>query len=155
MSREMCKRFDKLRHDVSFDIATLLMNDEIDFDMERSGLFEKLRQLVASPDGSLHTMHQVCDYVYWAKESHLDLIFELSDEEYRRCLIVKEKGVYAEFLAHEELTALPVYQLMKQLSELASIVAGDLPWQEAKIITEYLDVDSRATFPKFLLYSTH
>lgn len=108
-----------------------------------------------TPDGSLHSMHLLCDYIYWAKESHLDLKLELSDEEYRRCLISKEKGVYSEFLAHEELTALPIYQLMKQLGEIASIVSGDLPWREASTITEYLDVDDRQEFPKLILYSTH
>lgn len=57
-------------------------------------------------------MHSICDYIYWARESGIELSFELSDEEYRRCLIAKEKGTYAEFLASEELTALPIHQLM-------------------------------------------
>ena len=38
----------------------------------------------------------------------MELRFEMSEEEVNRCMIIKEKGVYSEFLAHEELTILPI-----------------------------------------------
>jgi hypothetical protein len=57
----------------------------------------------------MHVLHQICDYIYWAKQSDIELFFQISDEDYKRCLLTKERGVYAEFLAHEELTALPVH----------------------------------------------
>lgn len=85
------------------------MYDEISYDEERSGFLEHLRHLSGEEGQSIHHMHLVCDYVYWAKESHIELSFEMNDEEYRRCLIAKEKGSYAEFLASEELTALPIH----------------------------------------------
>ena len=77
----------------------------------------------------------MCDYIYWAKQSNLELFFQLSDQEYKKCLLTKERGVYAEFMAHEELTALPSYQMMSQLSEIASIINGDIDWTEAEILT--------------------
>lgn len=91
------------------EIATQIMYDEISYDEERSGFYEHLRHLIKNEEASIHHMHLVCDYIYWAKESHIELKFNLSDEEYRRCLIAKEKGTYAEFLASEELSALPIF----------------------------------------------
>ena len=111
------------------------MYDEINYDMERSGFYEHLRELTDNHGASMHHMHQVCDYIYWARESHMELNFELTDEEYRRCLLTKEKGTYAEFLAHSELTILPVYELMRQLSEFARIVSGEIDWREAEVLT--------------------
>ena len=90
-----------------------MMYDEISFDEERSGFYEHLRHLTDSIGESSDHMSVVCDYIFWARESNIKLKFELNDEEYRRCLIAREKGAYAEFLASEELTALPVYQLMQ------------------------------------------
>ena len=95
------------------------MFDEISFDMERSGFFHRLRELTHEDRASLHKVHQICDYIYWAKQSDMELFFDLSDEDYNRCLIVKEKGTYTEFLAHEELTTLPIYQLMGELAEFS------------------------------------
>jgi len=109
MSRDMCHRYDRVRHAVQTEIATELMYSEIDYDMERSGFYEKLRQLTGHKGDSLHHMHQLCDYIYWALESGLELSFTMTEEEYRRCMITKEKGVYSEFYAHEELTALPIH----------------------------------------------
>ena len=43
MSRDMCDRYNNVRHAVSGEIATQLMYDEIDYDMERSGFYERLR----------------------------------------------------------------------------------------------------------------
>lgn len=135
MSRDMCPRFDDVRHAVLAEIGTQLMYDEIDYDMERSGLYERLRELADMKGESTHRMHQVCDYIYWARESGLTLKFELTDEEYKRCLVTKEKGAYAEFFAHEELSALPIYQLMRQLDEFSEIVTGQLEWTDAEIFT--------------------
>ena len=83
------------------------MFDEIDYDMEFSGFYDKIRELTGLEGASRHTMHLICDYIYWAKVSGIQLTFDLTDEEYRRCLISKERGAYAEFIAHEELSALP------------------------------------------------
>ena len=105
----MCPRLQQVRHAVASEIGTQIMYDGISYDEERSGFYEHLRHLSDSEGMSVHHMHLVCDYIYWAKESHIELNFHLSDEEYRRCLIAKEKGTYAEFLASEELTALPIH----------------------------------------------
>jgi hypothetical protein len=63
------------------------MYDEIDYDMERSGFYEKLRNLTGHSGDSTHHMHQVCDYIFWARESGLELSFSLTEEELQRCMI--------------------------------------------------------------------
>ena len=152
----ICPRYEEVRHAISHEIATELMYNEIDYDMEHSGFYERLRQLTGNQGASRHHMHLICDYIYWAVESGLELSFELSDEEYNRCLVTKEKGAYTEFIAHEELTALPVYQLMKVLREFSLILQGELDWREAEVFTQYVDPNSRTdAFPKFILYSSH
>lgn len=125
----MCDRFDQVRHAVSSEIATQLMYDEIDYDMERSGFYDHLRHLAGLEGESTHKMHQLCDYIYWATVSNIELSFELTEEEYRRCLITKEKGTYSEFLAHEELTSLPINEMMHMLLDFAQIVSGEVDWR--------------------------
>lgn len=155
MSKEMCPRYEQVRHAISQEIGTEIMYSEIDYDMERSGFYERLRQLTGHEGDSRHHMHLICDYIYWAVESNLELNFEMTDEEYNRCLITKERGVYSEFIAHEEITALPIYQMMQVLHEFSSIVKGELDWRDAEVFTQYIDLESRELFPKLVLYSTH
>ena len=71
------------------------------------------------------------------------------------CLISKQKGVYAEFYAYEELSALPVYQLMRELQEFSKILKGELDWREAEVFTQYINPETRDAFPKFIMFSTH
>ena len=52
-------------------MATELMYDEIDYDMEESGFFDYLRGITDNKGASVHTMHEVCEYIYWAKESNI------------------------------------------------------------------------------------
>ena len=153
MTRSMCPRLRSVRHAVASEIATQIMYDEIGFDEERSGFLEHLRQITGSEGQSIHHMYSICEYIYWTRQSGIKLKFEITDEEYRRCLIAREKGTYTEFLASEELTALPVYQLMQQLSEMAAIVRGDLDWHEAEVLNQYMD--ERDKFPRLIIYATH
>lgn len=152
LSRDICERFDQVRHAVSSEIATELMNDEIDYDMEHSGFYEHLRQLAGLEGETTRHMHPLCDYIYWAHVSNIELAFDLTEEEYNRCQITKEKGVYSEFLAHEELTALPVNELMHVLLDFADILAGDLDWRQSETFADYFHGD---VFPKMVLFSTH
>ncbi len=57
MTKDMCPRYAEVRHAVSSDIATELMYDEIDYDMERSGFYEKLRELTGESEASIHVVH--------------------------------------------------------------------------------------------------
>ena len=47
------------------------MYDEIDYDMEKSGFYEYFRGITDNKGASLHMMHSVCEYIYWAKESNI------------------------------------------------------------------------------------
>ena len=57
-------------------------------------------------------MSEICENIYWYRMSNIELAFDLSDEDYNRCLIEHHSGAYEEFTASEELTALPADQLM-------------------------------------------
>ena len=57
MSKEMCPRYGQVRKAVATEIATQLMYDEIDYDMERSGFYEKLRKLTGHSGDTTHHMH--------------------------------------------------------------------------------------------------
>ena len=47
------------------------MYDEIDYDMEKTGFYDFLRDVTENKDASVHTLHEVCEYIYWAKESNI------------------------------------------------------------------------------------
>ena len=111
------------------------MTDKVDYDMEKSGFFDFLRGITDNKGASIHTMHDVCSYIYWAKESKIELKFNLTDAEYTRCLLSNQKDAYTEFYAYEELSALPAYQLMQEFQEFSQIVRGDLHWRKAKVFT--------------------
>lgn len=53
----MCPRYGQVRKAVATEIATQLMYDEIDYDMERSGFYEKLRKLTGHSGDTTHHMH--------------------------------------------------------------------------------------------------
>jgi hypothetical protein len=98
------------------------MYDLIDYDMEHSGFFERLREISDLDGEDTHVIHQLCDYIYWAKQSNVTLFFNLSDEDYRRCELTKERGSYLEFFAYEETNALRIYELVKIFNEFAEIL---------------------------------
>lgn len=76
----MCPRLKQVRQAVWSEIATRIMYDEISFDEERSGFYEHLRNLSGSEGQSINHMALVCEYIYWARQSKIELNFELSDE---------------------------------------------------------------------------
>lgn len=62
-----CPRLSDIDDAVSHEIATQLMYDEIDYDMEHSGFYERLRKLTDLEGERIHTLHSLCDYIFWAK----------------------------------------------------------------------------------------
>ena len=128
------------------------MLDEVSYDAEHSGFYARLRDLANMAGESTHHMSDVCEYIYWANQSNLQLMFELSDEDNNRVLIEHMSTTYEHFLASEELTALPSDQIMQQLSEIASVLKGELKLEDSEALNAYMQRD---TMPKFMLYSTH
>lgn len=70
-----CERFDQVGDDVEDDIGSVMMDTEIDYDMERSGFFPRLRELADMKGESTHHMNTVCTYIYWANQSNIELKF--------------------------------------------------------------------------------
>ena len=67
LSKDMCSRFNTLRHATFSEIGTELMFNLIDYDMRRSGFYEHLIEVTEEDDGSAHSLHKLCDYIYWAR----------------------------------------------------------------------------------------
>lgn len=117
-----CPRLADIDDAISHEIATELMYDEIDFDMEHSGFYQRLRDFADLDGERTHVMHQLCDYIFWATESSIPLFFNLNEEDYKRCVITKQRGVYQEFYAYQEPNALRSYEMIKTFGEFAEIV---------------------------------
>ena len=74
---ENCPRYGQLLDDVKNHKQTKLMLKRIDADLEKT-LFEELRKLTGMHKASTEEMHHVCNYLYWAHSSGLDLNFFLN-----------------------------------------------------------------------------
>ena len=77
---ENCARFAQISDAVKADPAVVQMLAEIDRDLEAT-LFPELRELTEMPDASTKDMHDVCNYLYWATLSGLELKFQLTEEQ--------------------------------------------------------------------------
>ena len=55
------------------------MISEINSDMETT-LFPELRKLAQMPDADTDTMNDLCNYIYWANASHVELKFTMTEE---------------------------------------------------------------------------
>ena len=74
-----CNRFAELDDDIENNPATLTMISEINSDMETT-LFPELRKLAQMPDADTDTMNDLCNYIYWANASHVELKFTMTEE---------------------------------------------------------------------------
>ena len=81
---EDCARFAGIVDSVKADSDTSAMMGQVDADMEAT-LFPELRILTNMPDASTEDMHDVCNYIFWAKENYLELSFEMTDEQWSQC----------------------------------------------------------------------
>ena len=106
VSDDNCNRFDSMLKDTKNNGEAKAMYDRIDADLEAT-LFPELRILTGMTDASTTDMHNVCNYLYWAKlnwKDQVEMKFELSDEQYNQCLISVYRKEYYKFDATWELT---------------------------------------------------
>ena len=52
----------------------------IDQDLEAT-LFRDLRELTNMPTASTNDMHDVCNYLYWADKSYVEMSFKMTEEQ--------------------------------------------------------------------------
>ena len=74
-----CARFAEILDTVAASDDISAMEDQISLDLEAT-LFPQLRQLTNMTDASTNEMHNVCNYIVWAKANYLDLMFKLTEE---------------------------------------------------------------------------
>ena len=60
------------------------MIENLEYDMEASGFFPKLREVLNMPDADVEVMHDVSDYIVWMTRSNRELSFDLSEDELAR-----------------------------------------------------------------------
>lgn len=150
-----CPRFIQLQDTIKDMENTEKMYYELNYDLEMSGFGPELRAKTGTEDSSPIAMYHLCDAIHWMRASNRKLAFNLTDEEWSRVEISKQRKLYPKYDAYEESISLTTYQVMNHFSEFADILNGRLDWRNAPFFTEYFDVDEHTTFPKFILYSTH
>ena len=88
-----CHRFDGLLDAVKNDAATQEYLNQVNADLEAT-LFPELRKITNMTDASTDDMHDVCNYIYWAKVNYVDLVFTLTDEQMNQCNVSYQRKVY-------------------------------------------------------------
>ena len=73
VSDDDCFRFGETLDTVAKDPETKAMMDQIDADLEKT-LFPELRVITNMPDATTTDMHNVCNYIIWAKANSLELL---------------------------------------------------------------------------------
>ena len=151
-----CHRLDQIIDDVNAQSATKAMLARLDSDLEGS-LFPELRQITNMTDATTKDMHNVCNYLNWAKASDLTLNLTLTETQMNQCSVSYQRKVYAKFGATKELTYQPMVEFLEALEELSRVVRGASELYEATIFLKYFNRTGEAStvLPKFAFYSAH
>lgn len=80
VSEDNCPRFAGLLDDVKKDAATAQMLAQIDADLEAT-LFPELRKMANMADADTKTMHDLCNYIWWADKNSVELTLTLTEEQ--------------------------------------------------------------------------
>ena len=80
LGHDDCARMNDILEAVKTDKETKEMMDQIDADLELT-LFPELRKMTKMPDASTDEMHNVCNYIFWARASNIKLNFVLTDQQ--------------------------------------------------------------------------
>ena len=82
--KKYCTLYEGLESDIkgSQDFSDLMKL--IDEDLEAT-VFPKLREWGDFPDAETEEMHDICNYILWAKSNDLKLSINLSDKQFREC----------------------------------------------------------------------
>ena len=119
-------------------------------------LFPELRILTNMPDASTDEMHNVCNYIFWAKANYLELNFEMTEDQFNQCSVSYQRKNYRRFDATYELVYQPTFEYLKTLLEFSKIVQDELAWQDAEMFMHYFNMTGNAqAMPKFVFYSAH
>mmetsp|Transcript_19397 Transcript_19397/g.26241 ORF Transcript_19397/g.26241 Transcript_19397/m.26241 type:complete len:257 (+) Transcript_19397:2-772(+) len=108
LSDDNCPRFTQLKDAVLADPSTQEMLSQVDADLEKT-LFGDLRVLTDMPDATTADMHDVCNYIYWMVVNGIEMIFEVTDEQFNQCQVSYQRRVFQKFDATRELTVFNVY----------------------------------------------
>ena len=84
LTNKNCNRFAQIQAAVESNKETVEMYAQIDADLEQT-LFTELRILAEMPDATTHNMHNVCNYIYWANTNHVELKFDMTQDQIDQC----------------------------------------------------------------------
>ena len=93
-----CSRVEQIESAVKGHPDTLALFAKIDEWLEVH-FFPRLRELTNMPNADTETMLDVVDYIDWARKSHLDLSFDLTDEDLRYISLADESRNYEDHAA--------------------------------------------------------
>lgn len=63
------------------------------------------------PDADTETMHDVCDYIDWARASGLNLKFDLTDEDLRYISVADQSDNYEDYAASPDQEMMATWEL--------------------------------------------
>ena len=79
VTEDHCERLGEVFDTVAASDAIKAMTDSISLDLEAT-FFPWLRSVTNMTDASTDEMHNVCNYIVWAKHNYLDLMFEMTED---------------------------------------------------------------------------
>jgi hypothetical protein len=115
---ENCARFAGILDTVKATEDTTAMLDQINTDLEAT-IFPELRVITNMPDADTDEMHNVCNYIFWAKANYLELQFELTEEQMNQCNVSYHRKVYQKFDATYEEVYMPTFEYLETLVEFS------------------------------------
>ena len=84
-AHKICPLHDKCEQ-VGEEVIAKKMYEDIDYDMEQSGFFPKLREKITYLDDVADTdaevLHDFADYIVWMERSKKEISFNLTKDEY-------------------------------------------------------------------------
>jgi len=132
------------------------MNKQVDADLEKA-LYPELRKLTGLLDADAKKMRDVCNFVYWANKSRIELKFDVTERQLELCEMVLDTKNLAEFNSHLELMQLPTYEIVQVLRDLTKVQEGKMELASSSIFMKYYAKLGKTleVTPKFIFYSGH
>jgi len=107
----VCKRFGQLNDAVYSSSGHKKSQDYVRASYEEHFL-PRLRELTSMQTATIDEMFSVMDYLFWAKLSNLDLIFDLTDDDMKWINASVNSYVWADHFSDQEMWTLLSYEFM-------------------------------------------
>jgi len=153
---EICQRYSEIEE--AADEHPYVIEYLETLEEEEEMFFRRLRMIADMPDATVRDLYGLCDYIYWAAQSGIDLtIYDkgFTRRDYRKCQVLNARYVYFKNDGSPDTTQINSLELMRTFSELTQLTSGELEMENADTFLKYSGRDKDSDVPKFILYSGH